>query len=156
MSKDAIEIATEVLDTLLKFMGIEGKVNPESSSGSSPGLPAVLDIEGQDLGILIGRQGQTLAALEYITRLIVAGRLKSWLPLNVDVAGYKRRRRESLQRLALHLAEQVKLRKCAISLEPMPPDERRIIHLALADHPDVTTQSIGDGENRKIVISPKA
>ena len=151
MSKDAIEIATEVLDTLLKFMGIEGKVKV-----SSPGLPAVLDIEGQDLGILIGRQGQTLAALEYITRLIVAGRLKSWLPLNVDVAGYKRRRHESLQRLALYLAEQVKLRKCAISLEPMPPDERRIIHLALADHPDVTTQSIGDGENRKIVISPKA
>lgn len=149
-NKDAIEIATEVLDTLLKFMGIEGKVKV-----SSRGLPAVLDVEGQDLGILIGRQGQTLAALEYITRLIVAGRLKSWLPLNVDVAGYKRRRCESLQRLALHLAEQVKLRKCAISLEPMPPDERRIIHLALADHPDVTTQSTGDGENRKIVISPK-
>jgi len=148
--KDAIEVAAEVLDTLLKLMGIEGKVKV-----SSRGLPAVLDVEGQDLGILIGRQGQTLTSLEYITRLIVAGRLKSWLPLNVDVAGYKRRRRESLQRLALHLAEQVKSRKSAISLEPMPPDERRIIHLALADHPDVTTQSIGDGENRKVVISPK-
>jgi len=77
------------------------------------------------------------------------------LPLNVDVAGYKRRRYESLQRLALQLAEQVKLTKHAINLEPMPSDERRIIHLALADHPDAITQSDGEGENRKVVILPK-
>ena len=151
MSKDAIEIVTEILDTLLKLMGIEGEI-----SVLSHGLPVVLNVEGKDLGILIGRQGQTLASLQYITRLVVAGQLKSWLPLNVDVAGYKRRRHESLQRLALHLVEQVKLTKRAISLEPMPSDERRIIHLALADHPDATTQSVDEGENRKVVISPKS
>jgi len=112
-----------------------------------------LDIKGDDLGILIGRRGQTLASLEYITKLMVAGRLKAWLPLRVDVAGYKERRRDSLQRLALYLAEQVKSRRLAITMEPMPPDERRIVHLTLADNPDVTTQSIGEGENRKVVIS---
>ena len=149
--KKAVKIATEVLDTLLKFMEIEGEVKVLSR-----GLPVVLNVEGKDLGILIGRQGQTLTALEYITRLVVAGQLESWLPLNVDVAGYKKQRHESLQRLALHLAEQAKVTKRAISLEPMPSDERRIIHLALADDPDATTQSVGEGENRKVVISPKS
>ena len=147
---DVIEIAKEVLNTLLKLMGIDGRVKVFSRE-----LPVVLNVEGKDLGILIGRQGQTLTSLEYITRLVVAGKSNSWLPLNVDVADYKKRRQESLQRLALYLAEQVKVKKHPISLEPMPPDERRIVHLALADYPDVTTQSIGDGDNRKVVISPK-
>lgn len=145
--KDVIRIATEVLDTLLRLMGVIGKVEVLSEE-----MPIALNIEGDDLGILIGRRGQTLASLEYITKLIVAGQLKAWLPLNVDVAEYKKRRRESLRRLALHLAEQVKLRRRAMTLEPMPPDERRIIHLTLADHPDVTTHSMGEGENRKVVI----
>jgi len=148
--KNAVETATEVLSMLLELIGVEGKVNVLSHD-----LPVVLNVEGNDLGMLIGRQGQTLASLEYITRLVVGGQLKSWLPLNVDVAGYKGRRRESLQRLALHLAEQVKLTNRAISMEPMPPDERRIIHLALADHFDATTESVGEGESRKVVISPK-
>ncbi|MGA2670967.1 MAG: R3H domain-containing nucleic acid-binding protein, partial [Dehalococcoidia bacterium] len=79
-------------------------------------------------------------------------RLRAWLPLTVDVEGYKKRRRDSLQRLALYLAEQVKSRRRAITMEPMPADERRIVHLTLADNPDVITQSIGEGENRKVVI----
>jgi spoIIIJ-associated protein len=114
-----------------------------------------LNVKGDDLGILIGRRGQTLAALEYVTKLMVVQRLKTWLPLTVDVAGYKKHRRDSLQKLALYLAEQVKSRRRAVPMEPMPADERRIIHLALADHPDVSTESIGEGENRKVVISPK-
>ena len=145
--KDVVKVATEVLDTLLRMMGVVGKVEVLSEE-----IPIALNIEGDDLGILIGRRGQTLASLEYIVKLIVAGQLKAWLPLSVDVAEYKKRRRESLQGLALHLAEEVKLRRRAITLEPMPPGERRILHLTLADNPDVTTQSIGEGENRKVVI----
>jgi len=145
--KDVIQVVTEVLDTLLGLLGVKGKVEVLSDD-----IPLAFDIEGDDLGILIGRQGQTLACLEYITKLMVVGRLKTWMPLTVDVAGYKKRRRDSLQRLALHLAEQVKSRGHAITMEPMPADERRIIHLTLADNPDVTTQSIGEGENRKVVV----
>jgi len=78
-----------------------------------------------------------------------------WVPVNVDVAGYKKRRYESLRALALRLAEQVKSSRRLITLEPMPADERRIIHLALADHPEVTTESVGLGEARKVVIRPK-
>jgi spoIIIJ-associated protein len=145
--KDAVKVVTETLDTLLGLLGVTGKVEVLSDE-----IPLALDIKGDDLGILIGRRGQTLACLEYITKLIVVGRLKTWLPLSVDVAGYKERRRDSLQRLALYLAEQVKSRRHSITMEPMPADERRIVHLTLADNPDVTTHSIGEGEDRKVVI----
>jgi spoIIIJ-associated protein len=145
--RDAVKVVTEVLDALIGLLGVAGKVEVLSDE-----IPLALDIQGDDLGILIGRRGQTLASLEYITKLIVAGRLKTWLPLRVDVGGYKKRRCDSLQRLALSLAEQVKSRRHAITMEPMPADERRIVHLTLADNPDVTTQSIGEGENRKVVI----
>ena len=145
--KDAVKEVTGILDTLLGLLGVPGKVEVLSNE-----LPLALDIEGDDLGILIGRRGQTLASLEYITKLVVVGRLRAWMPLTVDVGGYKKRRRDSLQRLALYLAEQVKSRRRAITMEPMPADERRIVHLTLADDPDVTTHSIDEGEHRKVVI----
>ena len=145
--KDASQVVTEVLCTLLGLLGVTGKVEMLSDE-----IPLDLDVQGDDLGILIGRRGQTLASLEYITKLIVARRLNTWLPLRLDVAGYKKRRHESLQRLALYLAEQVKEKHSAITMEPMPANERRIVHLTLADHPNVTTHSIGEDENRKVVI----
>lgn len=149
--EDVVRVVTEVLGTLLRLMGVTGRVEVLSDE-----IPVTLNIEGDDLGILIGRRGQTLASLGHITKLIVAARLKAWLPLNVDVAGYKKRRQDSLQRLALYLAEQVKSRHRAITMEPMPPAERRVIHLSLADHPDVVSHSIGEGENRKVVILLKS
>jgi spoIIIJ-associated protein len=148
--EDVAGAVTEILDTILGLMGVQGRV--EVLSGESP---LALNIKGDDLGILIGRRGQTLAALQYITKLIVVRRLKVWLPLTIDVGGYKKHRRDSLEKLALYLAEQVKSRRRAMPMEPMPADERRIIHLTLADHPDVTTQSIGEGESRKVVILPR-
>jgi len=150
VERDAVKVVTEILNTLLELLGVTGKVEVLSDE-----IPLALNIKGDDLGVLIGRRGQTLASLEYITKLMVLGRLKAWLPLRVDVAGYKERRRDSLQRLALYLAEQVKSRHRAITMEPMLADERRIIHLTLADNPDITTHSIGEGESRKVVISPR-
>jgi spoIIIJ-associated protein len=147
---DAVEVAKEVLETLIKLMKITAEVSVlQANTGE---LPVTLNIEGEDLGVLIGRRGQALASLQYVVRLIVAEKLKVWVPINVDIAGYKKRRYESLQNLALRLAEQVKRNRRLIMLEPMPADERRIIHLALADHPDVTTQSMGEGDMRKVAI----
>lgn len=145
-----VEVAIDVLETLLRLMGLVGGVETSHDE-----MRLILNIEGDDLGILIGRRGQTLACLQYIVRLIVAGRLKAWLPLNVDVCGYKKRRCDSLRELALRLAGQVKLRRRSVTLEPMPPAERRVIHLALTNHPDVITHSIGESTSRKIVISLK-
>ncbi|MGB8707269.1 MAG: RNA-binding cell elongation regulator Jag/EloR [Dehalococcoidia bacterium] len=147
---DAVEVAKEVLETLVKLMKITAEVSVlQANTGE---LPVTLNIEGEDLGVLIGRRGQALASLQHVVRLIVAEKLKVWVPINVDIAGYKKRRYESLQNLALRLAEQVKRNRRLIMLEPMPADERRIIHLALADHPDVTTQSMGEGDMRKVAI----
>ena len=149
--KDEVaSITTEVLETLIKAMGISAEVCVTQAPTEEQ--PMALDIEGDDLGILIGRRGQTLASLQYVLRLIVAEKMKMWVPINVDVAGYKKRRYESLRGLALRLAEQVKRNRRLITLEPMPADERRIIHLALADHPDVDTESTGEGEGRKVAI----
>ncbi|MBC8511646.1 MAG: Jag N-terminal domain-containing protein, partial [Dehalococcoidia bacterium] len=126
--KDEVaSIATEVLETLIKAMGISAEVCVTQAPTEEQ--PMALAIEGDDLGILIGRRGQTLASLQYVVRLIVAEKMKMWVPINVDVAGYKKRRYESLRGLALRLAEQVKRNRRLITLEPMPADERRIIHL---------------------------
>ena len=152
------EVARGVLEALLEKMGMAASVVPQAeevvAEGEAP-APVLFDIEGDDLGILIGRRGQTLACMQFILRLIVGHQTKTWLPIVVDVEGYKQGRFEKLQALACHLAEQVKDRREPFTLEPMPAYERRVIHLALADHPDVTTESVGLGEARKVVIRPK-
>ena len=153
---DIAETTKGILETLLAAMGVtasvtfQGKPLAEGEEGAT--VPVAFDIRGDDLGILIGRRGQTLSCLQYIVRLIVAHQTEAWVPIIIDVEGYKQRRYEALQALAYRLAEQVKVRGVPFSLEPMSAYERRIIHLALADHPDVITQSIGEGEARKVVI----
>jgi len=157
--KDVAEIAKSVLETLLAAMGISASVAPRDKStverGGETTSPVAFDIQGDDLGILIGRRGQTLACLQYIVRLIVAQQLKAWVPIVIDVEEYKQRRYQALQALAYRMAERVKTTRIPFSLEPMPAYERRIIHLTLAEHPDVSTQSVGEGERRKVVILPK-
>lgn len=149
---NAQEIATEVLSTLLRLMKVKAEVKAVSSNTEAA---VSLDIQGDDLGMLIGRRGQTLASLQFIVRIIVSERIGKWLPITIDVSGYKEQRRESLRRLALNLADRVKTSKRPVAMEPMPADERRIVHLTLANHPDVTTQSTGEGEERKVIIQIK-
>jgi spoIIIJ-associated protein len=141
--------AKEILKNLVKYLGVIAEVHVMSEA---EGQPVTLNIEGDDLGALIGRHGQALLSLQYILRIMIAEKFKTWIPINVDVAGYKKRRYESLQKLALRLAEQVKTTRRSINLEPMPADERRVIHIALSNHPEVSTQSTGVGEERKVVI----
>jgi spoIIIJ-associated protein len=152
------EIAQETLKTLLECMGIEAAVDcgtkPQLGGGEGADEVITLDVTGDDLGILIGRRGQTLSSLQYVVRLIVAHQTQARVPIVIDVEGYKQRRYEALQALAQRMAEQVKSRGRPFTLEPMLAYERRIIHLTLADDPDVTTESVGEGESRKVVITP--
>jgi spoIIIJ-associated protein len=104
---------------------------------------------------LIGRRGETLNNLQYLVRLMVNQRLHRWKNIVVDVEGYRRRRMEHLAQLALRSAQQVAQTGRALALEPMPASERRIIHLTLRDHPDVITESSGEGERRKVQILPR-
>lgn len=157
MSEDDIALGVEVLKKLLELMGVEASVRvrePETPGDGAAVVKTVLDISGEDLGILIGRRGDTLASLQYLVNLIVGRKLKAKAGFGVDVAGYRRRREQSLRSLALHMAERVRTTKQMMTLEPMPPNERRIVHLALAQDSTVITESIGEGENRKVVIRP--
>ncbi len=150
---NAAGTARQVLSDILKAMGITAEV--EVNSSPDPNDPVVLNIEGDDLGVLIGRRGQALSSLQYLVRLIVAERLKKWVSINVDVDWYKKRHYESLKKLALRLADQVVKRRRPITMEPMPPDERRVVHITLADNPDVMTQSTGEGDGRRVVIQTR-
>ena len=147
-------MAKEVLENLLSLVEISASVNLEAG-GSGDQAVISLDIEGEDLGILIGRRGETLSSLQYMVNLIVGRRLKAGVGVVVDVAGYRQRRYESLRLLAQRLADQVRSTGSSVTLEPMPAAERRIIHLELSDDPYVTTQSIGQGEARKVAILSK-
>ncbi|OGO06515.1 MAG: hypothetical protein A2Z76_01650 [Chloroflexi bacterium RBG_13_56_8b] len=149
-------MAREVLETLLVRMGVMASVACQSKPPVGGGEGVItLDVTGDDLGILIGRRGQTLSSLQYVVRLILAHQTQARVPIVIDVEGYKQRRYEALQALAQRMAEQVKTRGRPFTLEPMLAYERRIIHLALADDPDVTTESVGEGETRKVVIMPR-
>ena len=157
ISEDDIALGVEVLEKLLELMGVDATVRvrePETPGDGAAIVKTVLDISGDDLGILIGRRGDTLASLQYLVNLIVGRKLKAKAGFGVDVAGYRRRREQSLRSLALHMAERVRTTKQMMTLEPMPPNERRIVHLALAQDTTVITESIGEGENRKVVIRP--
>lgn len=157
--KDVFEEAKKVLEDLLDLMELDGNVRPSDEftvNDENGNLVSVgLNIEGDDLGILIGRRGQTMIALQYIVRLIMAHKMQVQMPIVLDVEGYKQRRCEGLRNLALRLADQVKSRNVPFTMEPMPAFERRIIHITLADNPDVLTESIGAGETRKVTIVPK-
>lgn len=156
---DAERLAIEIVGHLLGDMGIKAEVVALPPQGlmaeqSGDGPSILLDIRGDDLGILIGRRGESLMALQYITRLIVSHKLKTWLNIILDVEQYRVRRERSLRQLALRMADRVAATHQPVPLEAMTPYERRVIHLTLHDHAHVTTKSIGEGENRKVVIIP--
>jgi spoIIIJ-associated protein len=152
------QVGQEVLTELLRLMNIRASVETTlgyelADEGQPP--PIVLNITGEDLGILIGRRGETLRALQYLVRLMVSHRLKHWTNLVVDVENYVSRRRRTLEGLAERVAEQVARTGRMQALEPMSAYDRRVIHVTLRKHPEVTTQSVGEGERRKVTIIPK-
>jgi spoIIIJ-associated protein len=155
--EDIEDVAREVLEDLLAAMHMEAAVtvHEPDEDEKSEGSIVSLDISGADLGILIGRRGETLSSLQFITNLIVSRRLKKWVKVIVDVEGYRVRRQETLRGLALRMAERAKMTRQPVTLEAMPAQERRIVHIALQNHPHVTTESTGEGEDRKVVIIPK-
>jgi len=150
-------VGREVLEHLLRAMHVRARVEVHPAPPETEGVTAVLEIitDDEDLGLLLGRRGETLATLQYLTNLIVAKRVQRWCRLVVDIEGYRARRERALRNLALRMAERVQSTGQPVTLEAMPPAERRIIHLTLANHPAVTTASIGEGDQRRVVISPK-
>ena len=157
--REAMQMGRDILLGLLQRMGLDVQVEvvpqSEAEKDEEEESSMVLNILGDDLGTLIGRQSETLQALQFITRLMVNQQTHSRSDVMVDVNGYKAKRAESLRKLALRTADQVVQTGRTMDLEPMQPAERRIIHLALRNHPSVTTESVGEGSKRKVTVIPK-
>ncbi len=150
-SNEDVQITVDVLQHILQYMNIRAVVQVRSTS------PLTLNIQGinENLGLLIGRRGETLSALQLLVSLIVGHRTKHRMRITIDAENYRERREENLRSLALRVAQQVRNYRRSIALEAMPPHERRIVHIALADSKDISTESIGEGDERRVVISLK-
>jgi len=173
--QELVVMASELLHQMIHLMGFEAEIQASwqedddaaedqddehkeaagEDTAASSGRYLLLDIEGTDLGALIGRRGETLENIQYLLRLMVNQKIHQWKNIVVDVEHYKARRVTQLTQLAARMAEQVERTGRAMSLEPMPANERRIVHMALREHPGVFTESHGDGGRRKVHIVAK-
>jgi len=150
-SNEDVTITVDVLRHILQYMNIRAIVQVRSTS------PLTLNIQGinENLGLLIGRRGETLAALQLLVSLIVGHRTRHRMRIIIDAENYRERREQNLRSLAMRVAQQVRNYRRSIALEAMPPHERRIVHITLADSKDISTESIGEGDERRVVISLK-
>jgi len=150
-SPEALAAGKEILEELMRHIGFAVKVEVET--GDTSRLNVVADPDGREaLGSLIGRKGERLSALQHLVNLMLSRRMGEWTRVLVDVEDYRGRRERQLRDLANRAAARVEETGKMIQLEPMPALERRWIHLALRDHPNVATQSIGEEPSRRIVV----
>jgi len=149
-----LKLAEDVVWELLQKMHINAKVEAKYVPPVDEKDQKMVQVEilGRDLSILIGRRSETLNSLQYISSLIVAKEHGEWVPLTIDVQGYRERRERQLKVLARRMAEQVVHTGRRQNLEPMPANERRVIHLELRNHEFVSTESVGEEPNRKVTI----
>jgi spoIIIJ-associated protein len=145
----------EIVEDLLDYMGFPGDVDV-LTAGKENGTPTLTlaIVDGDSMGALIGRRGETLQAFQFITQLLVNRRLGHWTRVLLDIEGYRSRRERYLKDTALRAAEKAMRYRDSIELDPMIPSERRIVHLTLAEHESVTTHSEGEGDNRRVIVEP--
>jgi len=151
-----LSTARETVEELLAKMRVYAEVTARYLEPDEPNgrRPVYVDIHGDDLSILIGRKAETINALQYIARLIIGKEIEQSISLIVDVEGYRIRRENQVRKLAQRVADQVRETGRSQALEPMPPNERRFVHIELRDNPDVYTESTDEGPRRKVVIYP--
>jgi spoIIIJ-associated protein len=152
-----LDIARDVVNELLEKMKVRASVSVEylPATDSRNRVPVRVNIQGDDLSYLIGRQAETLNALQYISSLIINKEIGRSIPLIVDVEGYRDRREKQLRQIARRMADQAVSTGRRQVLEPMPANERRIVHIELRENPDISTESIGEEPRRKVTIIPK-
>jgi len=155
--EQALRIARETVQELLEKMKIKARLNVSYGEPDDPKdrPPLLVDLRGDDLSILIGPKAETLNALQYIAGLIIGKEVGHAVPLVLDVEGYRARRTQQIRQIARRIAEQAVRTGKRQVLEPMPANERRLIHIELREHPDVTTESVGEEPRRKVTINPK-
>ena len=145
-----------VISKLIAMMGLEAQVSAHYGDTDRDDRRYInVDVRGSDLSVLIGRRSETLNAFQYVASLIIGKDTQQFVQLTVDVEGYRERREKQLVQMAKRMADQVAKNGRKQTLEPMPAAERRLIHIALRDHPAVMTESTGEEPYRKVTIIPK-
>ena len=153
---ELLDLAEATVSKLLNHMSLQAQVSAHYSETDREDRRTILvDVRGDDLGVLIGRRSETLNAFQYVASLMVGKEVQQWVQLVVDVEGYRSRRENQLRRMARRMAEQTVKTGRRQVLEPMSANERRIIHIELREHPAVTTESMGEDPYRKVTIIPK-
>ena len=142
-----------VVRRMLEGMYVEARPTIRSS-GSGPDDPPVIDIQGEDAGLVIGRRGETLRALQFLVNVVLSRQEDKPAHVIVDVEQYRERRQRQLRTLAQRMAQQAIAEERAVTLEPMPPADRRVVHVTLTDERGVTTASSGEGSERRVTITP--
>ncbi len=158
INAEEVDFAAQTVDDLLRILDIDAEISIREPVTAGDGLGsvlAVIDIKGEDLGLLIGRRGDTLVAMQYLVNLILGRKYPGKGGVTIDVEHYKHRNEERIVTLAKRMGDRVRETGNAITLEPMSAAERRLIHMTFADDPELETNSTGEGENRKVVISLK-
>ncbi len=155
MPEDATpeEVAIEALRMILGHMGVAAEVEVRPATEEEPLTLNIRGLDEQQVAALIGRKGETLSSLQFIVNMIVSRQSGHRERVVVDAQNYRTRRETNLRQMAHRIADQVRASGAPIMLEAMPPNERRIIHMALADSDDIATESTGEGEQRRVVIS---
>ena len=157
--EEKVRVTRELAGELLNAMGLDDiqldveRAEPGPNEEEVP--PLVVDVKGPDADILVGGDGEVLNAFQYLVRLLVGRKMKGWVHVVVDAQGYKAQRAERLRDLAHRMADQAVDTDRTVVLQPMPPHERRVVHVALYDDSRVTTESIYEGERRRVTIVPK-
>jgi spoIIIJ-associated protein len=154
-ARPATDAAVAVIQELLGHMDLRSEINVDRADVEE-GLPTIeLSIHGEYGGILIGRRGETLGALQFLAGLLTSRRAERRVRVILDAEGYRERRARLLRDIALRAADRAQRYRQPIFLDPMVPAERRVVHMTLADHPGVSTHSVGEGDSRRVVISPR-
>jgi len=151
---DSVLIAQEIINNILSKLNVLATSYIQPPTEEDEGRTH-FEIEGDDAGLLIGRRGETLQSFQFLVNFILRRRLQEHIPVILDVEGYILRRNKTLKTLALRMADRVIRYRNSVTLDPMSPSERRIIHMALSNHNNVSTESIGNGSDRKVTINLK-
>lgn len=150
--QDEVSVATDFLSNITKRLGMDTEFDPSYDDEEKR---MKIELKGEGLGLLIGRRGETLDALQYLTNIIVNKKTDDYIKVTLDAENYRERREEALVELAKRTAAKAVKYKKNMIIEPKNPYERRIIHESLQDYPEVTTYSIGEEPNRKVVVAYK-
>ena len=151
----AASIAVDALSNILQAANVNVSRTLRSANDPDVGGP-IIDLSGEDSGLLIGRRGQTLQALQFLVNIIVRQKMGESVRVMLDVERYRERRESSLRDMATKVAARVVQTNRSVTLEPMPPADRRVVHTALADYPGVATESTGERDNRKVTVMPSS